>query len=112
MSLCDACSKPGACCRSFLLIANGATLTSWDDEGEAGALSVAKGQGLPFVPNEKRETYLDESGRAYSAWNYRCPLLTESGRCGDYENRPQLCRDYEPGTDGLCVYFSRKETEE
>jgi len=33
------------------------------------------------------------------SWNLefrsRCTRLTEDGRCGDYENRPEICRDYE-----------------
>ena len=31
-----------------------------------------------------------------------CTLLDENGRCSDYENRPAVCRNYEPASDQLC----------
>lgn len=36
-------------------------------------------------------------------WYFWCPELTREGRCGDYPNRPDLCRSYEPMSDRLCV---------
>jgi Fe-S-cluster containining protein len=30
-----------------------------------------------------------------------CRHITKKFKCGDYENRPQICRDY-PGEDNLC----------
>lgn len=36
---------------------------------------------------------------------WSCKNLTPEGRCGDYENRPELCRTYEPGQDLLCVEY-------
>lgn len=30
----------------------------------------------------------------------RCPHLLPNNRCGVYENRPRICRDYQP--DELC----------
>lgn len=33
-----------------------------------------------------------------------CVNLMEDGRCGDYENRPQVCRGFKP--DELCVIIS------
>lgn len=31
------------------------------------------------------------------------------GRCGDYENRPALCRSFEPQSEALCVHFNGSE---
>ena len=30
-----------------------------------------------------------------------CRLITKDFKCGDYENRPRICRNY-PGEDELC----------
>ena len=32
-----------------------------------------------------------------------CDNLGPDGLCRDYENRPDLCRKFEPGTDALCI---------
>lgn len=32
--------------------------------------------------------------------------------CADYDNRPQLCREYQAGQDGLCVMRGSKQNEE
>lgn len=52
--------------------------------------------GLPFVP-----AHQDESGM----WWYSCTQLGRDGRCRSYEDRPQLCRVFEPGEDPLCVHY-------
>ena len=54
-----------------------------------------------FIPYEKKEDYenlfpeyielLDGSGDYYV---YHCPKVTNDNRCPDYENRPQICRDF------------------
>jgi Fe-S-cluster containining protein len=56
---------------------------------------VAMKNGLPFRPLDQ-----DEKG----TWRYWCLNLLPNGRCGDYENRPGLCRLYVAGSDGLCVH--------
>jgi hypothetical protein len=48
--------------------------------------------GLPFMPLDKSEKY---------GWRLRCPLLGRDGRCTDYENRPALCRHFQPGSNRL-----------
>ena len=108
MSLCDTCRDPGACCRDLTLYRhNGQLVTVWDDEGPAGFTSENE---LPFEPIRKvgQWTVPDgdadgNGGRAYSAWAFRCTALGEDGRCTVYDRRPQLCRDYEPGSSPLCV---------
>lgn len=34
----------------------------------------------------------------------RCSRQLPDGRCGDYENRPQVCRDFK--ADAFCVLIS------
>ena len=41
----------------------------------------------------------DEEGER---WVYRCTLLTESGDCGAYHQRPTMCADYPYGV--ACSY--------
>jgi Fe-S-cluster containining protein len=109
MSLCDNCYSPGACCKGITLAGATGEFTLWDDDF-AAAHKVLKEHSLPFELAGKVATYLDEdSGRTYSSVKYNCPLVTAEGRCGDYENRPDLCRRYEPASDGLCVHFRGAE---
>jgi Fe-S-cluster containining protein len=51
--------------------------------------------GLPFMPLYKRPM---------GVWRFWCPVLDiKTGRCGDYENRPALCKSYRAGSDTLCA---------
>ena len=44
---------------------------------------------------------------------YHCPKVTEDNRCPDYENRPQICRDFPDNPIGflpkICGYTKWKE---
>lgn len=108
MSLCDKCYAPGACCKRFKLsCASGQPVTFWTDEPIEDQL---RAKGLPFEPVEQLGEWTDpDSGRMYAAFEYNCPLLRLDGRCGDYENRPNLCRQFEPGSDTLCVHYMGAE---
>src|SRR4051794_11155545 len=112
MSWCDTCPKPGLCCKTLSLSwldddGKSHRYTVWDDESKVVAEMLAR-RKLPFVPIEKRGICVDKNtGRTYSSYNYSCTKLQEDGRCGDNENRPQLCRDYQPGTDNLCVFAKK-----
>ena len=56
-----------------------------------------------FIPyqskEEARKVYpeyielLEENGEE-NVYFYHCPKLTKENRCSDYENRPQICRDF------------------
>ena len=58
------------------------------------------------------QVYKDNSGW-YLLVNTVCAHLQPDGRCGIYENRPQICRDYTnefcefdaPAEDGFDLYF-------
>lgn len=103
MSLCDACPKPGSCCRMFTL-----SVSFWDDipiEEQWAPLA----EKYPFVPAQRDPKYaftLDhESGRMYSPWQFNCPKLGADGRCTIYEDRPMTCRTFQPASDPLCVLY-------
>jgi Fe-S-cluster containining protein len=101
-SLCDACRAPGRCCTGFTLTPKpvGETPEEVDrwaaEQYWVSADRKSRGRGLPF-----RALYRLPNGM----WRFWCPNLLPSGRCGDYENRPSVCRDYEPGEDRLCAEY-------
>lgn len=95
MSLCDVCMSPGACCKRLVLshVGTGDGLGPMSREK---AEHYVMGKGLPFQPGFQREDGI---------WVWWCPELKPDGRCGIYEDRPQLCRDFAPGSDALCVHW-------
>jgi Fe-S-cluster containining protein len=116
MSLCDRCAAPGHCCKAFI--------PSGGNDGVSDAKALAAGRpsfsdalnfvrkhGLPFVPKIPPEQRSAEEG---GGWRFRfsCPWLQGDGRCGHYEDRPDLCRTFEPQDDGLCVYSHGTEAGE
>jgi Fe-S-cluster containining protein len=108
MSLCDTCRNPGRCCTGFHLTTRADTPNTYLDalilmatiDHADGTWLRGRALGLPFMPLVKRS----------GAWLYWCPLLKD-GRCSDYENRPQLCRTFEPGSDTLCVEATAESVE-
>lgn len=96
MSLCDICSEPGACCRDFELKSTQIETRLLLEKGhKLDVLATCAEWGFPFIPTE-------HDGKA---WHFKCSVLTDKGRCGDYENRPVLCRNYIAGSDDLCVEY-------
>jgi Fe-S-cluster containining protein len=117
-SLCDRCFAPGHCCKGLVLshaISKDAVVF-WDDRPDS-IQEFLDEKNFPFIVTEKVETYTatnksgsaEDVGRTYSAYRYGCKNLLPSGRCGDYENRPDLCRSFEPASDGLCVHYQGAE---
>ncbi len=56
-----------------------------------------------FIPYESKEEarrvypeYIQmlEDNKEDDVYFYHCPKLTKDNRCSDYENRPQICRDF------------------
>lgn len=129
MSACDTCRDPGACCRNIRLwggergpirqrLSNGEFLVPEGSDpvrflgGLAGKYSGQ--EPLPFLPKVKRDTFEPRPlpdwdgpliGETLSTYSWSCPRLLPNGRCGDYENRPWLCRVYEPKADTTCVEY-------
>lgn len=116
MSACDTCRSPGHCCRNIRLfgsrsIAPNGEVVIPDDVDPKRYVASINGECLPFEPAAKLVTYgADLPGRfdglaipTGSTWSWSCPRLQADGRCGDYENRPFLCRSFKPGEDSLCL---------
>ncbi len=112
MSLCDRCTKPGACCNDLVIC--GPTWpggTVWADGWREQAIeNLEKVIPIhPFIPLRLRLVEGDErdprATAPYGMVHWACKNIQPDGRCGDYENRPQLCRNYEPASDRLCVMY-------
>lgn len=110
MSACDTCAAPGACCRDIPIHSG-----TWGNfyprqwPHEAVAYLGAKMPGHPFIPLRlemfpPEEIPADAEG-PYGMGRWSCTRLTPEGRCDDYDNRPALCRAYEPLSDRLCVMY-------
>lgn len=116
---CDSCRLPGRCCTGFVLdqgtfgghmhvlevlVELATTWHAMDGQWPVRLRGSAPPAphlqhvqvGLPFMP-----LGLSAAG----AWRFWCPLLDRSGRCGDYENRPALCRAFAAGSDPLCIEY-------
>lgn len=97
MSPCDTCSKPGACCQRFVLSPLFSP-ANWEHDAPRRLAEY----GVPFF----RVTEAVRSpGDEMVGVRCSCDLLGADGRCTDYENRPGVCRDYQPLSDPLCVEF-------
>jgi Fe-S-cluster containining protein len=100
VSPCETCSSPGSCCRGFVLSLNDIPKANW----ESIARSRLDGYGLTYFRIEealRSEVTLD----GCVGIRCSCDKLDKDGRCGDYENRPNVCRVYEPLSDNLCAEF-------
>jgi Fe-S-cluster containining protein len=100
VTACDSCRRPGRCCTGFNI--TGRAPAHWHPLEVYVWLATVRHRdeamgdtGLPFMPLWPPPT----SGH----WRFWCPRLGRDGRCTDYDNRPTLCRIYEPGHDGLCA---------
>ena len=97
---CTFCTDPGRCCREF-----GLGRSFWEEDTEEDVRKWLDEEELPFEPLRSGTTkYVDdETGKRYVTWLYDCPKL-EDGRCSIYEDRPYMCKKYQPARDGLCVF--------
>lgn len=97
------CPDLGHCCKRFVL--NVKRAMPFDERKSIkGARRKLRQSNLPFKPVElcKDKRYPHDSGR--QVWWFTCPLLGEDGKCGDYDNRPDLCKKFVPGGgDHLCL---------
>lgn len=104
-TLCSICPDPGKCCRNFLLSRNnGDQLTFWAETWREDAHAELDLRKLPFRIDRIESTSITASFREYVTLRYSCGHLTADGRCGIYEDRPDTCRLYTPGTSDLCAF--------
>jgi Fe-S-cluster containining protein len=117
MSLCDTCVQPGHCCRDIPI-----HTSAWGNfyphqwPEKAAEQLERELPGHPFIPLRLEMYPLDvidptaEGPYGFGRWS--CKNLTPDGRCGDYDNRPNLCKNYEAGSDRLCVMYVPPEAAE
>ena len=87
---CYGCSRPGACCQKM-------HLGNWANSNRQWK-KLFKKHGLPFHPLFKTNGF----------WYHGCNKLDkETGLCSDHDNRPDVCRHYEVGIDGLCTKYEK-----
>ena len=111
MCLCSVCPKPGSCCHDFILedTDDKFSFAYLKTRGREAALDKMREEGLPFLPLRIRSTFKGPGSRLFVSYSYKCSNLLPNGRCGDYENRPQLCRDFVPDSDWLCIFTKMRE---
>lgn len=90
--LCAGCIDPGHCCRVFSLSA------PFNDHPDPD--KELKEMGLPF---RRIDTGMNEKGDRIN--DFTCTKLGRDGRCTIYQRRPDTCRQFEAGSDALCVYY-------
>lgn len=105
-SMCDSCLSPGACCKA-LRLRGGARQADNSDAIEAS---------MSFDQAERRALELNlwmfrplHQEAADGSWTWSCTQLEPNGRCGIYEDRPELCRSFRPGQDPLCVHYWKED---
>ena len=96
--LCETCLAPGACCRAMHLSGGAGDMRMDAPMSFDQAEHLAMKHRLPFRPGRQLDN---------GHWLFWCTKLGPDGRCGDYENRPALCRTYAAGSDGLCVHHQQ-----
>lgn len=96
-SPCDTCSKPGSCCKGFILSPLFSP-ANW----ERDAPQTLAHLGVPFF---RVVEAVRAPGDEMVAVRCDCDRIGVDGRCTDYENRPSVCRDYSPLSDPLCCEY-------
>ena len=104
-SACDHCYRPGSCCSGFILSLEG--LSDNPTSFPEVVMSVVEneverrvGYPIPFSISERIPNV---------GWVFHCNKLVD-GRCSIYEDRPQLCHDFAPCSDRLCIHFDAMES--
>lgn len=113
-SPCDSCRDPGACCRAFTVNIDFPVGMERDEVRE----HVRKGtdpfggrrrhEKLPhFEPLRPSRWWAGNGARRPERvnWMFDCAALGPDGRCTVYDDRPDVCRAYEPKSDPMCVEF-------
>lgn len=110
---CDRCYQPGACCKNLTLSGPGIGDISFESVRRAGGRKLK----VQLVPPAKLERKLRDEGLEHfrimpdarspdGAYLFWCTRLQPDGRCGAYQQRPDICRSFKEGMDPLCVHYS------
>ncbi len=71
---------------------------------------------IKLMPDEDKLRWFVLHGRplasGYVRMDCACTALTGEGRCGIYEDRPQMCHDYERGGEWCLEAIRRRRTPE
>lgn len=118
MSLCDKCFDPGRCCK-HLKFYSGGEVTFWleevmpiDEQLRNQMHPEDKGRPQPFAVKSIDSIYENAEGQKYAYMTFQCTRLLPDGRCGIYDQRPWLCRQFPEGEDQLCVHFKGAEADD
>lgn len=98
MSICESCRIKGNCCKGFMLNFIINKSENWEEELNSW-LKVNETEFL--IP--RRAPYNDTEKTL--GFRFDCSLLGEDGLCKDYENRPDMCKLYQPQEDALCCEY-------
>ncbi len=110
MSICDRCIQPGACCRGFRLsLRFEPGMTTEAVHAEMMSRSTEPERVADMVPVHENDPPPEDEGRV--RWTFNCSRLRADGRCGNHKDRPQLCRDFQPLSDRLCVMHIPEDTQ-
>lgn len=113
MKLCDACYRPGNCCKDIRLSRGSESITFWLNEPIEPQVS-AQDENLknhPFVFDRVEEQWFSEKEKQpYGTVVFQCKNLLPNGRCGDYKNRPLLCKMYKAGSCQICIHHTATES--
>lgn len=112
------CACCGACCKLACSEFSPEQLREKAEKGDVFARQFTS----VFVPYETKDEarviypeYIDmlEKSTDGKTYFYHCPKVTEDNKCSDYENRPQICRDFPDNPIALlpktCGYVKWKE---
>lgn len=86
------CSKcDGKCCKYVVI--------EFDKPDELKDFEAIKW----FVSHENVHVFIDEEGEWFLEFITPCKYLGKDNRCTNYENRSQICRDYDQDE---CTFFN------
>ncbi|MDD5711380.1 MAG: YkgJ family cysteine cluster protein [Smithellaceae bacterium] len=100
------CRRCGKCCfTDFIAYATEEDLFRWQRENRQNILAVIESEHAVWAGD-----HLISS--ATGGYINHCPFITCDGKffsCTIYETRPEVCRNYEPGSSELCPQFNVKK---
>lgn len=112
-SVCQTCINPGQCCRAFvpnvLFPAAMSRAEVMRHVQEGSNPYDGRYEPMPMLRPLRPAAHHAKSGAHKPEsvkWHFECTNLDpETGKCMDYENRPKMCRVYEPETDVMCAHY-------